>query len=131
LAPLTFYFDRNIGRRIPESLMHLKTPFDVQWHNKLGFRHDMPDDEWMAIVGARGWIVFSQDYKFHKYEFEYEAVKQHNLRCFYLPETGAKTWTTMCAFTKASDRIIQKCETVRAPFIYKLSPNGRLSSVPL
>lgn len=128
---LTFYFDRNIGRRLPEALIHLRPPFEVKWHNGEKFPPNMPDDEWMAIVGGKGWIVISQDYKFHMENFENFAVKQHGLKCFYLPDTGARAWTTAYAFIRAHNRMLDLCNLQSAPFIYDLKSNGRLTKVKL
>lgn len=131
MGKLTFYFDRNLGKRMPEALIHLKAPFDVRWHKGEKFADDMPDDEWMAIVGAKGWIVLSQDFKFHKPEFEYEAVKQHSIKCFYLPDATARTWKTLCALTRSHERMMQRCLSTPAPFIFRLNANGRLTQVNL
>ena len=109
----------------------MRAPFEVRWHNEQKFRHDMPDDEWMEIVGARGWIVVSQDYKFHLESFELRAVKQHKIKCFYLPDTGAKAWTTMCALVRTHTKMIEKCATEAAPFVYNIKPNGRLEKMNL
>lgn len=128
---LTFYFDRNIGKRLPEALCHLRAPFEVTWHNQQGFRHDMPDDEWMEIVGKKNWVVVSQDYKFHLEEFENFAVKQHMIRCFYLPDTGAKVWNTFCAFVRAHEKLMALCKIEPAPFIFDLKSTGRLMKVKL
>jgi hypothetical protein len=51
---LTFYFDRCFGKRFPEALLKMQTPFKVEYHhsptNK--FPEEMEDDEWLRIVGA-------------------------------------------------------------------------------
>lgn len=128
---LTFYFDRNLGRRMPQALIHLQAPFDVRWHNGENFPDNMPDDAWMEIVGAKGWIVLSQDFKFHKTEFENEAVKQHSIKCFYLPDATARTWKTLCALVRAHERMIAKSLSIPAPFIFRLHKNGRLTQIAL
>ena len=131
MGKLTFYFDRNIGKRLPEALCHLRTPFDVTWHNQQRFSHNMPDDEWMSIVGKKGWIVISQDYKFHSIEVENLAVRQHSLKCFYLPDSGAKVWTTFCAFSRAHEKMMNLCVSEAGPFIFSLKTSGRLIRVDL
>lgn len=85
----------------------------------------------MEIVGKKGWIVLSQDYKFHLESFENLAVKQHGLKCFYLPDTGAKVWITLCAFIRAHQKMIDLCQSEKAPFIYSLKTTGRLVKVKL
>jgi len=128
---LTFYFDRNIGKRLPEALVHLQPPFDVRWHQKEGFRHDMPDDEWMEIVGPKGWIVLSQDWKFHLREVEIEAVKQHSIKCFYLPGSGATKWDTYCQLIRSHKRLMELADAEVAPFIFDVKRNGHLKRIVL
>lgn len=91
----------------------------------------MPDDEWMEIVGRRGWVVVTQDYKFHLDEYEKVAFMQHKIKCFYLPDATAKTWVTSCAFIRSHSKILNLCVEQSAPFIYNLKPNGRLVRVAL
>ncbi len=109
--------------------MHLQPPFDVCWHNKEGFAHNMPDDKWMEVVGPRGWIVFSQDWKFHIRDVELEAVKQHNIKCFYLPGSGATKWATYCQLIRSHARLIEIAQNEAPPFIYDVKRNGHLKRI--
>lgn len=131
MTKLTFYFDRNIGTRLPQALVQLKPPFEVRWHNKERFRHDMPDDEWMERVGPKGWVVISQDWKFHIRDVEIAAVKQHKIRCFYLPGSGATKWTTYCQLIRSHLRLMQLAATEDAPFIFDVKKNGHLKRIDL
>jgi hypothetical protein len=131
LAALTFFFDRNIGKRLPEALMHLQPPFAVRWHLKEGFAHDMPHDRWMEIVGPKGWIVIGQDWKFHIRENELKAIKQHAIRCFYLPGTGASKWDTYCRIIRSHKRLMDVSKREKPPFIFDLKGNGHLKRVPI
>jgi hypothetical protein len=86
---LTFYFDRNFGKRFPEAIRTVRPPFAVEYHDdprgKFKFSQDATDDEWLAKVAAEGWIVFSHDRKFHTILAECSAIKQYKAGCFYLP----------------------------------------------
>ncbi len=128
---ITFFFDRNIGVKLPQALTHLKPPFEVRWHQKEGFRHDTPDDEWMHTIGPRGWVVVGQDWKFHIRDSEKEAIKQHSIKCFYLPGSGSTKWETYCRFVRSHQRLIRRAEEEAAPFIFDLKANGHLKAVPL
>ena len=131
MGQLTFYFDRNVGTRLPAALNGLRPPFRVAWHQNQGFAADLPDDEWMHIVGPRQWVVVSQDRKFHKMENELAAVRQHSLRCFYLPCASDGTWATLCNIIRAHERMMEIARSQPAPFIYDLRRNGRLYRVPI
>ena len=64
---VTFYFDRCFGKRFPEALLKMRSPFKVEYHHSPAnkFPEEMEDDEWLAKVGAKGWFVFSHDKKWH------------------------------------------------------------------
>jgi hypothetical protein len=143
--PLTFYFDRNFGRSLPEALALLKLRV-VHHHSpkaRLGmkcssdseplFLPRAPDDEWLAFVGQRGWIAFSHDQKFHKpgYEVELAALKQHNVACFYLWGANHKPHEKARCFLRAYEAILETVATVKPPFIYSIDQHGKLSQIPL
>lgn len=142
---LKLYFDKNVGTRLPEALQRLD--LDVAWHAmkqaKLGvtghthndplFHPEEEDDVWLANVGARGWIVFSHDRKFHKvgYESELSAIKQYSVGCFYLWGANAKKFEKAQCFFKAYDRILATIKTAPRPFIYDVQKNGRLKKLKI
>ena len=128
---LTFYFDRNFGTRFPKALSLVKPPVAIEWHQKQRFAQDMADDAWLEIVGQRGWVVFSHDRKFHSEAIENAAVKQHLVRCFYLPCASGATWSKLSIFVKVFDRVRGIAESQSPPYVYNVQPNGRLRKIPL
>ena len=52
----TLFFDRNMGRGIPEALRLVRVPVRVVYHDE-EFAQDTKDDQWLPVVGARGWSV--------------------------------------------------------------------------
>ncbi len=132
MASLTFYFDRNFGKRFPEALAHMKPPFKVEWHhNKTNnFPQNMQDDRWLEICGRNGWIAFSHDQKFHAVAVEAMAIKQHNVGCFYLPGASSQTFDKLQYFFKAYPMILSLA-TVPRPFLYRVMPTGNINPVRL
>lgn len=94
------------------------------------FDHNTADDRWMHEVGALGWVVISQDYKWHREPVVLEAIKQHSVRVFYLWGAGASKWATMRVFARAYDKIVQRAAGP-GPFICRVSESGKLTDVPL
>jgi hypothetical protein len=129
LVELVFYFDRNVGKRFPYGIKHLDPPTDIRWHQREKFPNNMPDDAWLSLVGANGWIVLSQDRKFHINEAEIEAIRQHNVKCFYLPGADEPTWALARVFTKAFDSIVKVAQSESAPFVYDVGKSGRLKRI--
>lgn len=131
MGPLTFFFDRNFGTRLPAALNSMKPPMRIKWHQEQGFDPRMPDDKWLEVVGQRNWVVLSQDRKFHLLANELVAVKQHKVRCFYLPCASQDRWHSLCNFIRRYERMMDLAWNQAAPFIYELRGNGRFYSVPL
>jgi hypothetical protein len=132
VASLTFYSDRNFGKRFPEALAHMQPPFKVEWHHSKtnNFPQNMRDDQWLEICGKNGWIVFSHDQKFHSITAEAMAIKQHNVGCFYLPGATLKTFDKVQLFFNAYARIASLAAGTR-PFLYRVMPSGKINSVRL
>jgi PIN like domain len=132
---LTFYFDRNFGKRFPEAIRTARPPFTVEYHhdpkNKFRFKQDVPDDEWLSKVGVEGWIVFSHDRKFHTLQAEQSAIKQYKAGCFYLPGANDVTWDKTRYFMRWVDGIVKRALTEPKPFIFDLTTTGRFTQISL
>ncbi len=119
MGQLTLFFDRCVGLRVPKALRIVRPPVVVKDHQQVGFDGNTPDDEWLAKVGQKGWVVVTQDRKFHKQEAEIAAVHAHGVRCFYLHGGSDPAWTTFRNLVIALPRIIDLAEREPAPFIYQ------------
>jgi len=48
------FIDRSIPRGVAEAVKRMRE--DVVWLED-EFRHDVPDEEWLAVAGQRSWLV--------------------------------------------------------------------------
>lgn len=78
---MVFFIDRNLGRRFAEILE--AASIDVRRHDD-EFPSITPDDEWMAEVGARGWIAVTRDKRIRYKPNERAAVLAHRVRMIVL-----------------------------------------------
>ncbi len=131
MAALTFYFDRTFGKRLPGALNQLGPPMKIEWHQKQKFAQNMPDDQWMSVVGPRGWVVISQDRKFHVNKNELQAIKQHNIKCFYFPCASDPLWESLGYFVRRHKKMMDIASSKAAPFIFDLKKNGQFYKVSL
>ena len=109
----------------------MRPPARIKWHQDQGFAPEMPDDEWLSVVGPRQWVVLSQDRKFHVRENEAAAIKQHSVRCFYLPCASESRWVSLCHFVRWHVKIGEKANSEAPPFIYELKSSGHMRKVIL
>jgi hypothetical protein len=126
---IVFFFDRTFGTKLPRALHSLKCPFLVKWHQDEGFRDNTPDDEWMNVVGPRKWICLSQDRKWHLNQSELLAVKQHSMKCFYLP--NADRWVTLCQLASRHQKIMELSRTHAGPFVFDMKGNRQFYRIKL
>lgn len=127
---LTFFFDRNFGTHLPQALRLMRPPMAIRWHQDEGFRQTAPDDEWLGQVRP-DWVIPSQDRKWHQIESEKAAVKQHNLRCFYLPCASETRWYSLCLFAKIHEKLMELVHEEPAPFIFDVNRKGKFTPVDL
>jgi len=126
---LTLYFDRCIGKRVPEALSKLTCPFQVRWHQGEGFDQDTDDDTWLEAVGKNGWVVISHDAKWHREPANIEAIRQHKIKCFYLYGANSLMFFKLKALAHNWEKITAKIKRETGPFIYRVSQHNRLGKV--
>jgi PIN like domain len=90
------------------------------------FRHDTPDDEWMEYVGAKGWIVISQDYSFHLEPSVLSVIKQHRVKVFYLWGASDPKREVMRVFLNNHTKIIATASANDGPYVFRIKQRGPL-----
>ncbi len=95
------------------------------------FQHDTPDDEWMAFVASREWIVITQDYSLHRERAVLSAIKQHKAKVFYLWGAQAPKWEAMRVFMNRYKKILDMAAATSGPFIHRVTARGSFQTVKL
>lgn len=133
MGPLTFYFDRNFGKRFPEALVTVKPPFVVEYHHsqKNNFPQNMPDDQWLEICGTKKWIAFSHDKKFDRVPIEAAAIKTHAVAAFALCGASLDSWHKLKYFVQAHKRIAEILSIETPPFFYRITHGMQFQQVTL
>ena len=124
------FFDRDVGIALPQALALLRLPTRVEYLQN-HFPADSQDDQWMPVVGARGWILIGHDRMHHRRHPESSAIHQYEMGCFYLWGAQALRWEKMRCFLNAYERILDAIATTPKPFIYRINPAGRLEPVTI
>ena len=78
----TFFLDRSLGKQLIAAALRDKDLL-VEVHDD-HFPPDANDEEWLAKVGDRGWIVLTKDRKFHNRVLEIAAIANSRVRVFKL-----------------------------------------------
>ncbi len=128
----TFFFDRCFGKALPRLVRAAHPPFGVVGFDEdksLGFGETTGDDEWLSVVGQRGWVALSHDKKFHAENAPLLAVRQHKVACFYLAGATLLSWHKFVVFAKASRKIMEYIENEKPPYIFRVHDNGRITKL--
>ena len=127
---LVLFFDRDVGTALPRALNVLRLPTRVEYLQN-HFPIDAQDDEWMPIIGSRGWVLIGHDRMHHRRSPERSAIQEYGMGCFYLWGAQARRWEKMRCFLNAYERILEAIETTPKPFIYRINRASRLESVSI
>ena len=74
---VVYFTDRDLGLRFPEILT--TAGLTVERHRD-HFAPDAPDEEWLAVAGARGWVALSHNSRIRYTPNEKQAVLSHPVR---------------------------------------------------
>ncbi len=124
------FFDRDVGTALPRALGTLRLPTPVEYLQN-HFPANAQDDEWMPVVGARGWVLIGHDRMHHRRAPESHAIREYRMGCFYLWGAQAPRWQKMRCFLNAYERLLEAIEVTPKPFIFRVDHHGRLQSMPV
>jgi len=116
-----YFTDRDLGLRFPDILRN--AGLTVERHGD-HFRPNAIDEEWLAEVGARGWIALTHNSRIRYTPNEKEAVIQNNVRLLVI--IGRAPYPELAnSFVATRHRIESFLETHGPPLIarvYRPSP---------
>ncbi len=122
----TLFFDRTCGKKLPQALRLLGLAVEMHADH---FAHDEQDDVWLAAVGARGWIVITNDKNIRVNDAERAALIQHGVGCFVLGSGSRTRWEQARILARAWDRMQEVMATQPQPFIFRIHADGRLEQL--
>ena len=111
-----FFTDRDLGKRFPAFLIN--AGLSVVPHHTL-FRHDTPDEVWLADVGSRGWYALTHDRRIRYKQDELDSVLANGVGLFVL--VGNTTFPRLAEnFLATQTSIFRFIECNERPFIAKV-----------
>jgi hypothetical protein len=115
---MILFFDRNMGKSIPDALHLLDLP--VKKHDE-HFGPTTTDEEWLAKVGEEGWLAITRDERIRWNQSERRALADHRVGCFVL--VGAAKlprWDSVRIIARNWDRIQELSTAEERPFLCEL-----------
>jgi predicted nuclease of predicted toxin-antitoxin system len=117
-----FFFDRNLGKRVPEALA--ADGWLVEKHDD-HFGPETTDIELFQEVSQRDWVFVTQDKKIRSRAAERRALVAHGLRTFSVASTAnLSAEDTIRVLKKAKPRIDATLASDLGPFVYGVRKDG-------
>ena len=87
------------------------------------------DEEWLAYVAERAWVVLTKDKRNRYNEIERQALRRHRVREFYFG-SGNFTGAEMAeALVSAIAGMRDLCRTYNAPLVGSITRSGQITIV--
>lgn len=111
-----FFTDRDLGKQFPTVLA--QAGIHVEQHAE-HFAPDTKDEEWLAIVGQRGWYVLTHDRRIRYKPNEIAAVRTFGIGLFVV--VGKAPFAELADnFVATVHKVIRFIHNIPRPFIAKI-----------
>jgi predicted nuclease of predicted toxin-antitoxin system len=116
-----FFVDRSLGsRKVVDALRAAGALIEAHADH---FKAAAPDEEWLAVAGARDWVVLTKD-SLKERPNEMRAVAAANLRVFVLTRRNLSGDEMAACFVSHLGSMIRLTRREPSPFVATLSGRG-------
>ena len=126
---LVLFIDRNLGKHIVANALRT-AGIRCEIHDD-HLPQDAPDEEWLSLVGRKGWVAIGRDKNIRYRSGEKAALIEANARLLVVrakQTTGLDIAELLIAYIKRIRRFVQKHD---APFIAGITRDGKIAKYPL
>ncbi len=117
------FIDRSVPRGVADAVKRVRE--GVLWLED-EFPHDVPDQEWLAAAGEKGWLVITHDRKVRTRPGERRAIMEHGVGCFILTyKQDLRKEEIVALIAENLEEMERRFEETPRPFIYTVSKNGQ------
>ena len=122
----TLFLDRNLGRHIIADRLRAEG-MAVEVHDD-HLPLDAPDEEWIALVGRKGWVAITKDRNVRCRAAELRAIRRHSARVIVIRMKNATGSDIAELLVKGRRRIARFAAKTPAPFVAGLYGGGRVKA---
>ncbi len=123
------FIDRNLGRHIlAEQLRAAAIPCEVHDDH---LPQDTTDEDWLQLVGKKGWIAIGRDKNIRYRGPEKAALIQANARLIVVRAKNTTGQDIADILIKHINRIYRFVNKHDAPFIAGITRDGKITKYPL
>ena len=126
---MKFFFDNNLSPRLARGLLEFGE--DVT-HLQDHYPADVPDQDWLPDIGAKGWILVTRDERVRRNPSELAAIKMYKVGAFFLGGKNLSHWELIQQVVRNWLRIRELADKIPRPFAFRVAPHGStLDRIPL
>lgn len=122
--PRVLYLDRNLGKHVIASALQA-AGHSVEVHDD-HLPGDAPDEQWIKLVGDRGWIALTKDKNIRYRHAEFEAIREHGARVVVIRAKNLVGQDLANLVVKYHERIQKFASINESPFVAGLDRTGIL-----
>ena len=115
----TYFVDRCLGSSIIPSALRAANAL-VEVHEE-HFAHDARDEDWLAVVGSREWIVLTKDDAIRRRPNEQRAIRDAAVGAFVVTAGGLAGHDLARILVQALPAMARFVDKHRRPFIVTIS----------
>ena len=91
------------------------------------FERGTPDDEWLPLVGAHGWVLLTSDKRIRYHASELAQVVESKLRLFCFSSNNLSGKDLGETLHRSLPAILRALETYAPPYFATIEKNGRVN----
>lgn len=127
--PHVFFIERNLGKyKVARALRAAGERVEI--HDDY-LSPDAPDEEWIRLVGRRGWIAITKDKNIRYRQWEREAIVRYKARIFVIRAKNVTADAIGVVLIKARNRIKRYADGHAPPFVAAIYRDGGVKTYPL
>lgn len=120
----TLFLDRNLGRHIVADRLRSEG-MKVEIHDD-HLPPDAPDEEWIALVGRKGWVAVTKDKNVRYRAAELVSIKRHSARVLVVRTKNATGPDIATLLVAGRRRIARLARNTPAPFVAGITGSGQV-----
>lgn len=124
LPDQVIFIERNLGKHIVAQILQ-NVGEQVEVHDD-HLPQDAADEEWIQLVGEKGWLAVTKDKNIRYRQSELEAIKKYKARIFVIRAKNVTADDIGNILLKASRRMKKFSARTKAPFVAAIHGDGSL-----
>ena len=125
-APLLLVDRCAWSRRLDEALRNAGIPF-IAHHER--FADNLPDEDWLPVAGAEGWIVITRDKNIRRKPNEIKAYRDNKVIAFVLASGNASAEVTARLVVELYPKMLRKARSSTPPAMFSVTLSGGINPV--